>query len=279
MPGTLLRFVLRKSGPGTLHRFALEKSTNPVGGRTFRLCPAKVHRATLSDFAVLKWGRGISIPGCARRRPRRREIKISDNKREGGLNPPKIGMGVDVMSHNITIGEKYGRLTVLKEVPRGNKSERRYECRCECGNVGIFFACSIINHQNRRCRKCVPHNGGRPKPDIVGKQINGWEVLEEQERNENGAQLYKCRCVRCGNTTVKTAGQISRHKTDRCSACPPTYDFKINGTAATGTLPNGEKFLIDAADIPLVSRYFWKTGKCGYVVTHKPCLKLHRLIA
>ena len=182
-------------------------------------------------------------------------------------------------SVQVEIGKKYGRFSVVNVAQSNIYKGKCFLCRCECGYEADYPAYTILHKQNRYCRKCKPHSGGIAKPDIVGKRINGWEVLAEQGRNEHGALLFKCRCIRCGSITLKSKSQINKHRTDRCSACPPMYRFRIEGTTATGTLPNGGKFLIDAADIPLVSRYFWKADKDGYVVTHKPCLKLHRLIA
>ena len=182
------------------------------------------------------------------------------------------------MAKLLLIGEKYGSLTVLKEAPRGKHGERRYICRCDCGNTDSFDVYNITKNLNHRCCKCVPHTGGKPKPDIIGKQIHGWEVLTEHGRNKHGSQLFKCRCMQCGNISFKTLGQMNQRKTARCDKCPPMYHFIIEGETATGTLPNGEGFLIDAADIPLINQYRWINGKGGYVVTHSPSLKLHRLI-
>ena len=82
------------------------------------------------------------------------------------------------MSNQLVIGARYGHLTVLKEAPRGKHHERRYICQCDCGNVDSFNAQNITKNPEHRCRKCVPHSGGYKRPDIVGKVINGWEILE-----------------------------------------------------------------------------------------------------
>jgi hypothetical protein len=75
------------------------------------------------------------------------------------------------MSRRLEIrsGEVYGRLTVLREVePRmsGKQRQRCVECRCECGEVGIYRLYTLRNGNTRSCgcfsrevagRGCVTH--------------------------------------------------------------------------------------------------------------------------
>ncbi len=184
------------------------------------------------------------------------------------------------MKTTIEIGQKYGRFTVIAEAVRDRHGNRRFRCRCECGNEADYAVALIVGKPNRFCRKCAPHTGGLPKPDLAGQRINGWEVFKEAGVNKYGAYLFRCRCLRCGNTSIKTVSQIRRHKTDRCDQCPPMYNFQITGTTAQGILPNGDIFMIDADDISLAERYYWGDDKKdGYIVASRSGKKLHRLIA
>ena len=182
------------------------------------------------------------------------------------------------MSMSVEVGKKYGRFTVMAEAGKKYSWTRYYTCRCECGNVADYPVSVIMNKPNRYCRKCAPHTGGHPKPDFAGKTINGWEVLEDYTY-KNGVYFFKCRCVRCGNVSIRSAGQIRLHKTERCENCPPMYNFRIDGDYAYGSLPNGETFIIDTGAIPLVEKYYWQDGKEKYIVSKRTGIKLHRLIA
>ena len=186
------------------------------------------------------------------------------------------------MKTTIEIGQKYGRFTVIAEAARDRHGNRRFRCRCECGNEADYTVSFIRNKPNRFCRKCAPHTGGLPKPDFAGKTINGWDVLEDYA-HKNGVYYFKCRCVRCGTVSIRSAGQIRVSKTDRCEHCPPMYGFKIEGKVATGILPNGDAFIIDAEDIEKVSQLTWRTDKKGYIShankAEKGNTMLHRLIA
>ena len=184
------------------------------------------------------------------------------------------------MTNTLEIGRKYGHLTVLKEAPHGKQGEPRVICKCDCGFIGSFTEYPILKGMNKHCRKCVPHSGGLPPPDIIGKTINGWEVLEDmgyEPRSGVLVQKFRCRCTRCGNESIKTHSEMRSSKSDRCANCPPMFHFVVRGTSATGILPDGTEFIIDTEDIPRVDREFWRIGKEGYVYTGAS-MKLHRYL-
>ncbi len=183
------------------------------------------------------------------------------------------------MKTTIEIGKKYGRFTVIAEVARDRRGNRRFRCRCECGNEADYTASLIAGRPDRYCRKCTPHTGGIPEPDYTGQIINGWNVLGKAER-KSGLPAFRCVCVRCGNESIRSAPEIRARKTDRCINCPPMYAFKIDKGVATGILPNGETFVIDADAVPLVEQYRWQDDSSdGYIVSKQTGKKLHRLIA
>lgn len=183
------------------------------------------------------------------------------------------------MKNRLLIGARYGHLTVLKEAPRGRHHERRYICRCDCGNVDSFNVYNIIKNTNHRCRKCVPHSGGYNRPDIVGTVVNGWEILENNYEQQGAAYFFTCKCMRCGNISVKSTGQLTVSKSVRCEKCPPMYDFEIRDQIAVGHLPDGTEFIIDKEDTAKVESEFWHSGKGGYIIGGDKSMRLHRFIA
>lgn len=121
---------------------------------------------------------------------------------------------------------------------------------------------------------------GKHNVDIVGTEIGNWKVYEEAGLNRYGARLYKCICKNCGNDTIKTKAQMQRNASQKCAECPPNYHFIINGDVAEGTLPSGIKFQVDAEDVELVSKLWWRIHK-GYVVStprKKGRIRLHRFL-
>ena len=176
-------------------------------------------------------------------------------------------------------GKKYGHLEALYEAPRGRHGERRFICRCDCGHIGNFIVYPVLNGKTRHCRKCAPHSGGYPEPDLVGKTLNGWSIInkENKVRTSNGWIYYfRCQCLRCGNESVLNAGQIYNSKSSRCGKCGPMYHFRIYGDSAFGKLPDGTEFVIDADDIQRVNDFYW-SDEDGYVVSSEG-LRMHRFI-
>lgn len=45
----------------------------------------------------------------------------------------------------------------------------------------------------------------------------------------------------------------------------PDFNFVISGNTATGTLPDGSRFSIDADMVSAVSRFYWNLGTDGYI--------------
>ena len=176
-------------------------------------------------------------------------------------------------------GKKYGHLEALYEAPRGRHGEHRFICRCDCGHIGNFIVYPVLNGKTRHCRKCAPHSGGYPEPDLVGKTLNGWSIInkENKVRTSNGWIYYfRCQCLRCGNESVLNAGQIYNSKSSRCGKCGPMYHFRIYGDSAFGKLPDGTEFVIDADDIQRVNDFYW-SDEDGYVVSSEG-LRMHRFI-
>lgn len=110
-----------------------------------------------------------------------------------------------------------------------------YPLETQRGNGGCVKVYPVLNGKTRHCRKCAPHSGGYPEPDLVGKTLNGWSIInkENKVRTSNGWIYYfRCQCLRCGNESVLNAGQIYNSKSSRCGKCGPMYHFRIYGNSA-----------------------------------------------
>lgn len=181
----------------------------------------------------------------------------------------------------LIIGQKYGHLTAICEAPRGKHGERRYMCRCDCGHVGNYIVYPILKGVTKNCRKCVPHSGGMPPPDLVGKTLNGWKVIAKEKvvRKESGnLYFFRCQCSRCGNESVLTAGQIYNSKSSRCHKCGPMYHFRIEGGSAYGALSDGAEFIIDTEDIAKVDQHYWFREGNGQYIVSRDGNRMHRLV-
>lgn len=180
----------------------------------------------------------------------------------------------------IEIGKEYGWLTVLGKEPKVSHKNIRYHVRCRCGRE-IYVQSPVLRKGTSKCTECAhKYNLSTEKANIVGKIFRYWEVLEETERNAYGTRQFLCRCRSCGSVSIKTKGQITQRKIDRCEHCPPNYHFTVNGNTAVGLLADGSSFTIDTSDIDIVSKMWWRRKSNGYIITtmkngQKKNLKLH----
>lgn len=51
----------------------------------------------------------------------------------------------------ITVGDRFGMLTVLERVENGARRTLRYRCRCDCGAEVVVFGCSLASGHTKSC--------------------------------------------------------------------------------------------------------------------------------
>lgn len=185
----------------------------------------------------------------------------------------------------ISVGDKFGSLTVLNECGRNKHRHLQYMVKCDCGKEYMVDRARLFR-KNPRCIDCAEASGYRhhtrkPEEHHAGEIIRNWLLLEKPSR-KNNSTLYTARakCLSCGNISVIASVQLKQRKQFKCVKCPPDYDFKVDNGTAVGILPDGTAFKIDAEDIPLVSRYWWHKESDGYIISNdnKPALRLHNFI-
>ena len=181
----------------------------------------------------------------------------------------------------ISNGDKLGSLLILKECGRSKFGHLQYLVRCDCGKEYISNRASLLKTKPC-CPDCSRKNKLHRSPKLsVGEIVNNWEVVSIRFDNIKKQNVYICRCQLCGNLTDKNHSEIKLRKGNRCQKCTPDYHFRIKDNCAYGTLPNGEQFIIDAADVQRVSEIFWHMGKDGYIIYTKPgttTIRLHNFI-
>jgi len=181
----------------------------------------------------------------------------------------------------ISIGREYGFLTVLREAPKDSHGHLMFNVRCRCGKEFTAQKSSILKDTSK-CLDCSRKiDSLKRRIPVVGKTINGWEVISEAGKNKAGALIFRCRCVNCGNETIKARAALYYGKDTACRNCPPDYQFSVKGTTATGRLPDGSEFQIDASDIPLVAQRYWHKSVSGYIINdteQRHYIRLHRYL-
>lgn len=181
----------------------------------------------------------------------------------------------------ISIGREYGFLTVLCEAPKSSHGHLMYCVRCRCGKEFSAQKSNILKGTSK-CLDCSRRiDPPKRRIPVIGQTINGWHVISEAGKNKVGAPLFHCRCVNCGSEVIKTRTSLYGGKDTACRNCPPEYHFSVKGATATGQLPDGSVFQIDASDIPFVAQRYWHKSASGYIISNSERqhnIRLHRYL-
>lgn len=124
---------------------------------------------------------------------------------------------------NKYIGNKYGKLTVLKkydvEVLSNSHTTDRYLCQCECGNERVVRIASLTSGHTRSCG-CSRRDSLLNKNviDLTGQRFGSWLVVVRDGATKHGEVLWRCRCD-CGNERVFRSRALRNNQGVVCSKC------------------------------------------------------------
>ncbi len=157
---------------------------------------------------------------------------------------------------NIPLGERYGKLTVVKELNKDNRGARVWLCKCDCGNETSVNTSHLTQGSTKSC--------GCHRQEILRKNRNQkgkhWKIKDTSKMKgrvgelsgawkENGygylavhAWVYRWKgapkkCESCGTTKAKKYEWANLdHKYQRilddfirlCTSCHRQYDIKNN---------------------------------------------------
>lgn len=127
-------------------------------------------------------------------------------------------------------GQRYGKLVVVKEGPRhvtsGGRSERTWECKCDCGNTKIIPMKTLRKGTVNSCGcnriSNIQQQGLKQKKDLLGQRFGKLLVIQESEkRTSSGEVKWICACD-CGNT-IEIAGVNLTRKREPTISCGCTH--------------------------------------------------------
>ena len=114
-------------------------------------------------------------------------------------------------------GQRFGRLTVLRQVPvpEGLTQNNYWLCRCDCGTERVVLVSNLIRGHTKSC-------GCLKQRDLTGQRISRLTVLERSDqyatRGKRTVRLWKCQCD-CGNITYKATDTLTGSRNCSCAEC------------------------------------------------------------
>lgn len=122
------------------------------------------------------------------------------------------------------IGEKYGRLVIIKLINR-IKGSLRVRCLCDCGNCTEVYYSNLKKGKTKSCGCLRKEIYEKNKRIFKGSVFGKLEVVGVVGQNRSGKLLWKCKCV-CGNKSVVCATHLLSGHTKSCGCL---LDFDIIG--------------------------------------------------
>jgi len=116
-------------------------------------------------------------------------------------------------------GQKFGRLTVLKESKKRKNGSVIWICQCECGNLknvpapyltrGCTSSCGCLQKEKRGKRNRTH------KKDLIGMKFGRLTVLRNSGKEKHRTTIWVCLCM-CGNLTEVMEHSLTRGRTKSC---------------------------------------------------------------
>ena len=116
-------------------------------------------------------------------------------------------------------GQKFGKLTVIRDTSTRKGSEVVWECECECGEVRYASISQLKYGQIKACRVCAKRTQGkRSKDELVGLVFGELTVLSQSSERYYKAVLWECVCS-CGAHTKVTTACLKAELVKTCGMC------------------------------------------------------------
>lgn len=150
-------------------------------GKYYWNCQCSCGKMISTEESNLKAGKSKSCAECAHKR-----------------------VALERALHNVPIGSKFGRLTVLEKVPAKNPNDTKayFRCKCDCGKETIVASDALRNGKTKSCgcyRKDVLTDNS-----VIGEKHGMLTIIaiDHIERTKTGSRKYvKCKCD-CGKEIV-----------------------------------------------------------------------------
>lgn len=125
------------------------------------------------------------------------------------------------------IGQRFGRLIVLKYLEHNKDRRKVWLCKCDCGNITKGTTSNMICGKKRSCgclrkeaqrqngRKTGRKNGGKNKKDLKGFVFGRLIILEETGKIRNTNIEWLCIC-RCGKKVKVVSAKLLSGRTRSC---------------------------------------------------------------
>jgi len=109
--------------------------------------------------------------------------------------------------------------------------DTKWECKCDCGTIGIVSSYDIFKGKSTKCNKC----NGNAFEDLTNKIFNGWKVIK-YDGKLSGHSMWICNC-KCGNFVRVCGSSLKDGRSKRCLKCSGNLRSKHGFTSTKNKHP------------------------------------------
>jgi hypothetical protein len=110
-----------------------------------------------------------------------------------------------------TIGQRFGKLLVLKRMDNSNYGRTQWLCKCDCGNEKIVTRVALVNGSTKSCG-CLRKNPF----SLEGRKFGKLTVIKLNSiKNNHGFRMWECLCD-CGNNVIISSNHLNQKKRKSC---------------------------------------------------------------
>lgn len=161
------------------------------------------------------------------------------------------------------IGQKFGRLTVVRKTDGRNNKNIIWECLCDCGNVCYISSQCLQNGDTKSCgclkKEQCSRIGKTKKIDLTGQKFGRLTVIKESDRIKNRV-VWLCRCD-CGNEKNVVAEHLTSGKVKSCGCLLKECGAEVSRKYLKSVWSENSKFRTNIAYIK--SNTLPKNNKTG----------------
>lgn len=132
------------------------------------------------------------------------------------------------------VGQRFGRLTVMAELPKQGSSPR-WSCLCDCGNTKIATTIVLRRGDCKSCgclhREYLTDRHAKTDTDIAGKRFGKLVALRKIKIEGKKSIMWLCKCE-CGKQIPVAASELKRGHVRSCGCLSSDH---INSWFEAGT--------------------------------------------
>lgn len=126
-------------------------------------------------------------------------------------------------------GQKFGRWTVLKTIPRYKNGKTYCLCRCECGTERYVVRSALLDGSSQSCG-CLAKElmQNKLRKDYIGQTFGELTVLEMLYGYKNKKTYCRCLCS-CGKECIVQMNNLTKGYTKSCGCRQGEFVWNARG--------------------------------------------------